>query len=402
MKLWKRNLVVCWFGAFVTAIGMSQIAPVLPLYIKHFGVHSTQAVERYSGLAFGATFIISAIFSPVWGQAADRIGRKPMLLRASLGMSIVIFAMGFAQNIFQFIVLRLLQGVIAGYTTACTTLIATQTERENAGFALGVLSTASISGSLLGPVIGGYVEESFGLSNVFFMTGILMMVAFITTLLFIKEDFKRTDVKTLKAAEIWRQLADGRLVLTLFGTTFVLTLALYTIEPILTVYIDKLAAHTGHIALYAGLAFSASGLASLMAAPVLGRLSDRIGQHKIILVSLLAAGILFIPQAFVTNAYQLMGLRFLLGLTTAGLMPSVNALMKKITPDNLTGRIFGYGISAQYLGVFSGSLAGGQLAATFGIRSVFFVTSILLFLNAVWIYLKIFTKIEKSKLHRNE
>ncbi|HEX2951266.1 MAG TPA: MFS transporter, partial [Armatimonadota bacterium] len=94
MEMWKRNLAVCWFGMFVTAIGMSQIAPVLPLYIKQLGVHHTALIEQFSGIAFGVTFIVSAIFSPIWGYAADRFGRKPMLLRASLGMAIIVAATG--------------------------------------------------------------------------------------------------------------------------------------------------------------------------------------------------------------------------------------------------------------------------------------------------------------------
>ena len=114
MPVWKRNLIVCWFGMFVTGIGMSQIAPVLPLYIRHLGVTSTGLIEQFSGIAFGVTFIVSAVFSPVWGQAADRFGRKPMLLRASLGMGAVMFVMGFAQNVYELIGLRLLLGVITG------------------------------------------------------------------------------------------------------------------------------------------------------------------------------------------------------------------------------------------------------------------------------------------------
>ena len=138
---------------------------------------------------------------------------------------------------------------------------------------------------------------------------------------------------------------------------------------------------------------SASGLATIIAAPRLGRLSDKIGAHKVMLVALVAAGLIFIPQAFVQNPWQLMGLRFLLGLTTAGLIPSVNILIKKITPQNLTGRVFGFNMSAGYLGVFGGAVLGGQVAAYFGIRSVFFITSALLLINAVWVYFKVYKKL---------
>jgi len=393
MKIWKRNLLVCWFGMFVTGIGMSQIAPVLPLYIQKLGVNDTKLISELSGIAFGSTFIISAIFSPIWGQAADKFGRKPMLLRASLGMSIVIACMGFAPNVYVFIGLRLLQGAITGYSTACTTLIATQTDKEHAGYALGTLSTASIAGSLIGPTIGGFIEDMFGLKPVFFITGALLLVAFIITALFVKESFTRENKKPSSARDIWNSLPEKRLTIVLSVTLFVITLALYTIEPIITIYVTQLSKDTSHVALISGLAFSVSGLANIIVAPSLGKLSDKIGAHKVILASLVAAGLIFIPQAFVKNPWQLMVLRFLLGLTLGGLNPSVNTLIKKITPTSITGRIFGFTVSAGYLGVFGGSILGGQVAARFGINYVFFITSALLLLNAVWVYFKVYKKL---------
>ena len=83
----------------------------------------------------------------------------------------------------------------------------------------------------------------------------------------------------------------------------------------------------------------------------------------------------------------------LLGFATAGLVPSINALLKRITPEALTGRIFGFNISAIYLGAFCGSVFGGQIAAHLGIGYVFFITSSLLLLNAIWVYFKVYKKV---------
>jgi len=392
MPIWKKNLVVCWFGMFATGIGMSQIAPVLPLYISHLGVDQEAAVAQLSGIAFGSTFIMSAIFSPIWGSVADTFGRKPMLLRASLGMAIVIGCMGFAPNVTVLIGLHLLQGVITGYSTACTTLIATQTDQEHAGWALGTLSTANIAGALLGPLIGGFLSEHFGLQNVFFMTGALMMVSFFTTFFFVKESFQRTDKKVRHAKEIWHQIPEKSLTVTLFVTAFILTIALYSVEPIVTVFMGHLT-NSSHLALLSGLAFSASGLANILAAPRLGKLSDRIGAHKVMVITLFTAGLLFIPQAFVTAPWQLIMLRFLFGLTAGGLMPSVNIMIRKITPTALTGRVFGFSMFAMYLGVFGGSVFGGQIAAWLSIRAVFFVTAVLLLMNGLWVYWRVYRKI---------
>ncbi len=397
MEMWKKNLIVCWFGIFVAAIGMSQIAPVLPLYIQHLGVQDTATITKISGIAFGITFIISAIFSPIWGSAADKYGRKPMILRASLGMAITIGCMGFAPNVYILIGLRLLQGVITGYSTACTALIATQTDKEHAGYALGTLSTASIAGSLLGPTVGGFIDEILGLQSVFFITGTLLLISFITTLIFVKESFVREEKKVLTIKEIWSTVPQKSLTVTMFLTFFILSVALYSVEPIVTIYVKQLSNNSSHIALLAGITFSASGLANIIAAPRLGKLSDKIGAHKVMLVCLIGAVIIFIPQAFVQNTWQLMGLRFLLGLASAGLNPSVNIILKKITPSSLTGRVFGFNMSAGYLGVFGGSVLGGQIAGILGMQYVFFVTSALLLANAIWVYFKVYKKLNLNE-----
>jgi DHA1 family multidrug resistance protein-like MFS transporter len=393
VPIWKRNLIVCWFGMFVAGVGMSQIAPILPIYIKHLGVHNEGLISQFSGIAFGSTFIISAIFSPIWGYAADKYGRKPMLLRASLGMAIVIFLMGFSQNVYELLGLRALMGVIAGYSSACTTLIATQTDEEHTGWALGAISTSNIAGSLLGPTIGGFIAENFGLQNVFFITGILLFASFITTMLFVKESFTRQNKKALGTKEVWNSVPDKSLTIILLVSFFVISVALFSIEPIITVYVTQLSSHANHVALVAGITFSISGLANIIAAPRLGKISDKIGPQKIILFALIVSGIIFIPQAFVSNPEQLMVLRFLFGLATAGLIPSVNTLLKRITPTSLTGRVFGFGMSARYLGGFGGSILGGQVAAYLGIRYIFFITSALLLINALWVYFKVYKKL---------
>lgn len=140
----------------------------------------------------------------------------------------------------------------------------------------------------------------------------------LTTLLFVKEDFVRTESKVPGMKEIWSGIPEKSLTLTLFVTFFILSVALYSVEPIITVYIEQISQTSSHVALMAGIAFSASGLANVLTAPRLGKLSDRVGAHKVILAALIAAGILFIPQAFVTNPWQLTGLRFCWGSRRRG------------------------------------------------------------------------------------
>ncbi|ENG27779.1 sugar (and other) transporter family protein [Escherichia coli P0305260.8] len=152
---WKRNLIVAWLGCFLTGAAFSLVMPFLPLYVEQLGVTGHSALNMWSGIVFSITFLFSAIASPFWGGLADRKGRKLMLLRSALGMGIVMVLMGLAQNIWQFLILRALLGLLGGFVPNANALIATQVPRNKSGWALGTLSTGGVSGALLGPMAGG-------------------------------------------------------------------------------------------------------------------------------------------------------------------------------------------------------------------------------------------------------
>ncbi|MCE5285988.1 MAG: multidrug efflux MFS transporter [Pelosinus sp.] len=390
MEIWKKNLWVCWFAVFVVSSGMSQMAPILPLYIEHLGVYDQAEVARWAGIIFGCNFVSLTIFSPIWGRFADKYGRKPMVLRASLWLSIIMICMGFAQNVYHLAGLRLLQGALSGFQGAAITLVATQTPKEQSGWALGTLFTGQVGGTLLGPLFGGYLSEFIGFRGSFLVIGGLCFTAFFAIYFFVQEKSVQQNEETLSSRAVWQALPNPKWTVCLFVTTMVMQLALLSIQPIITVFVAKLAGSTSHIAVLAGAVFAAAGLASMLAAPRLGKLSDKIGAQKVLLYALLAAGCLFIPQAFVQTVWQLALLRFLLGLTTAGLLPSINSLIRKSTPKEITGRIYGFNQSAQFLGMFTGSILGGQIAAAAGIQYVLFLTGTLLLINALWFYRMIY------------
>ena len=386
MLLWKRNLLACWIGSFVTVAGMSLVVPFLPLYIEQLGVHSIASIERWSGAVFSAAYVFAAIMTPVWGKLADRHGRKLMLLRASIGMAVVVTLTGLVQNVYQLLALRLLIGVISGYLAAAITLVASQTPPEHAGWALGTLSTGSVGGSLFGPLIGGWLADLIGLRHVFYITGFSMFLCFLLTKFLVHEEFSRSTEAQLTNNQVWKMIDKPKMLLAMFLTTLMLQMANFSIEPIITIYVKELLTDMSHVALISGVVVSASGLSIVLAAPQIGRISDRIGPQKVLLVCLVLGSLVVIPQAFVQNLWQLTALRFLMGMAIAGLMPSVNTLIKHSVPHAVSGRIYGFNQAAQYVGTIAGPMLGGQMAALCGIRSVFFATSFLLLLNAVWIY----------------
>lgn len=100
---------------------------------------------------------------------------------------------------------------------------------------------------------------------------------------------------------------------------------------------------------------------------------------------------LLIPQTFVTTGTQLVALRFLMGLALGGLLPAITSVVRHNVPDSTAGYILGYATSAQYVGQVAGPLAGSFIAAHSGMRSVFVMTSVLMFAGAAfnaWVFLR--------------
>lgn len=255
--------------------------PFLPLYVEQLGVTGHSALNMWSGLVFSITFLFSAVASPFWGSLADRKGRKIMLLRSALGMAIVMMLMGLAQNIWQFLILRALLGLLGGFIPNANALIATQIPRQKSGWALGTLSTGAVSGALLGPLAGGFLADHWGLRTVFFLTASVLLVCFILTLFFIREQFVPVAKKEmLNARDVFSSLKSPKLVLSLFVTTMIIQVATGSIAPILTLYVRDLAGDVGNIAFISGMIASVPGVAALISAPRLGKLGDRIGPEK--------------------------------------------------------------------------------------------------------------------------
>src|ERR1700735_2822174 len=104
-QYWRRNLVVCLVGSFTTIVAMTLLLPFLPLYGAELGVTGEAAIVQWSGVAFSATFFAAALIAPLWGRLADRYGRKLMLVRASLGMAVVMSLIGMAHNVWELVAL---------------------------------------------------------------------------------------------------------------------------------------------------------------------------------------------------------------------------------------------------------------------------------------------------------
>ena len=378
---WKRNLLISWIGCFFTGASFSLVMPFIPLYIEELGAPASQ-VPLLSGLAISITALAAAIVAPIWGNLADRKGRRLMMIRAAAGMTVTMGALAFVPNVYWLLVMRFFTGVLSGYIPNATALIAYQAPREKSGWAIGTLATGAIVGNLIGPLMGGILAELLGMKNVFIITGMILFITLLLTIFLVKETFEPVEKKDLMSTkEILGQSTRRSVLFGLFFTSLILQLGMTSISPILTLYIRELSTDTGSVLFLSGLIVSVAGVSAVISSPYLGRLGDRIGNHKILLLGLVFSFFFFFPMGLVTAPWQLGVLRFLLGFSTGALMPSVNTLISKITPPEGVSRIFGYNQMFNNFGQVLGPLVGSAVAQAYSYSAVFFVTAGFVLLN---------------------
>ena len=389
----KRNLIVLWFGVFMTGVGFSSIMPFLPLYIAQLGHFSKSELNILSSTAFAVTFIMTAIVSPLWGRLADKYGRRPMLIRAALGMAFVLAAMGFVTNVWQLIALRALQGIFGGYIANSNALIATQTPKHKAGKALGIIVTGTTSGQLLGPLIGGIIASTFSYRGSFILTGILLFIVFLLTTFFVKETVVKSDEKLKPEKISFKMLPDKNLLLGMFLTTTVIQIVNTSINPIMALFVQQIN-HT-HIAteLLVGLVAAMPGISTIIAAPRFGKLGDKLGPQYVLMGGFVLAFIVQIPTAFVTSIFLLMFLRFMIGISDATMLPQINALLTKSVPREMVSRIFAYNQSFASIGNVIGPVVGALIANVFGYRGIFISGAIFILIN----FLHFMTTVKEMK-----
>ncbi|MCL6636344.1 MAG: MFS transporter [Alicyclobacillus sp.] len=387
METWQRNLWLLWFGVLVTSASFSIVVPFLPLFLLQLGMH--QQVETWAGWLYSVTFLTGALSAPFWGSLADKYGRKPMIVRAGLSLCVLYLLTALVTNPYQLLAIRILQGVLAGFVPGSMALIATQTPESRVGYALSVLSTASAAGNILGPLLGGALARLFGYRWAFACAGLLVLLAALLVICFVKEEkFAPGQARSSVLDALQQALANRPLLLAL-GLTMLATFSIMTVEPVLTLYILELGGSMQNASLYAGLAFSLAGVASVLFAPRWGRWADKVGFRKVLVVGLLGGGLGYLAQVVVHDVWGFAALRFVYGAFFCAVFPALQGLVVESCSADFRGRAFGLSQTANQAGNTLGPLVGGYLGGAWGTHSVFWLTGSLLVLTgglAAWAY----------------
>lgn len=393
----SRNLYTLWIGSFLAACSFSLVMPFLPRFISELGVKDN--LYAWSGWTYAITFVSSTIMSPIWGNLADRYGRKPMILRSGFSIAAIYLLMSLVTNPYQLFGLRALNGALSGFIPSAVALVATNTPEHRVGRSLALLQTGTASGTILGPMLGGTLADVFGIRTTMQIAAGLILIGTILTLVLVRERILGGGGKRTSPIQDLKLALSNRTLLALLISAALISASIQSLEPILTYYVPSLRQEGFLVAIthtlfgradatsfIAGFIFSLPAIATIIAAPRWARIGERVGFPRLLAAGLALAGLLVLPQSLAATAGTLIGLRFLYGLMTAAVQPAINATLAVTVHPTFRGRAFGINQSALFLGGVIGPTAGGYVADYLGPRAVFVWTGVLLVVAALWVY----------------
>lgn len=386
---WKKNLVVLWIGVFLACASFTACIPFLPVYLqKELNVPQDQ-LNVWSGLVYAVTFLGATFMAPYWGAWADRVGQRKMAIRAGFGLAFTYMLGAIVQTAPQMLATRILTGLISGFVPASMSLVSSTLPREKLGWGMGWMQSAIASGSILGPLMGGYLAVWFGMRTSFYVgAGSLffaaLMVVFLVRDIPISREPGRQEMHVIRDLKLALQNRGLLYVMFMF---FLVQTCIMTIQPLITLYVRELMGGAGNASVtMSGWIFSLSGIAGIIAAPYWGKRGQRVGFVKTLCLVLFCAGSVNLCQVFVGSIWEFAAIQFIYGLFLSGAVPNINSTLVEVTPQEVRGKAFGLTTSAQQFGGVVGPLLGGFLGDLLPTRFVLFFTGVMLLLAACYTF----------------
>ena len=386
---WKILLAMMVTFALMMSSSYTMLIPFLPIYMQSELGATADNVSLWSGVTYAITFAISAFVSPIWGKLSDKMGKKPMIIRASFLLAITYFLGGIVRTPFELFLVRAFQGIASGLWPACLVMMSACVPKNKIGISMGLMQSANICGGIIGPLLGGILATAFGMRNSFYVGAVALSLITVTTILFIKEPPVAPEKEINKAQNTsYLTFIKDKNILILLLCVCMTNLVILQIQPIVSLYVQQLSHNSDKAVLLTGFIMSLGGIAGALASPLWGKTGQKVGFYKTITIAFISAGLLMSLQG-VPNSLVLFGLmQFLCGLGFSGIFPSANSILVLLTPPSSRGMGFGSLFSAQMIGGALGPVIGGVIVSFMSFNTVYIISGSIFFV--IGIYLKFF------------
>jgi MFS family permease len=383
----NRDVIALSVGRLGDAIGNSLIFIIVPLYIAQLPAPAVGlSPELRTGILISLFGFVSFLTQPFAGMVVDRLNRRKIFVL--IGLMLMVIGTGsyvLTSTYSQLVIVRVIQGIGAGITIPATVAILTNaSERRTRGGSMGIFSTSRVLGLAIGPLLGGFLYSRYGFDVSFYVGSGFVLLGVIAVQLWVHD--VRAPEGDRDPGEAQPAILDPKLltapILALSFATFVMANSFAMITPLETEFNQRL--NQGSVAFSA--AFSALMIARIVTQIPLGRLTDLRGRKRLILYGLALMAVATAPMGLVRTLWQLVLLRALQGLASAGIAAPAFALAGDLARSGSEGRQMSIVTMGLGLGISTGTLLAGALGA-YWIEWPFVLTGVLALASVVVVQL---------------
>jgi MFS transporter, DHA1 family, multidrug resistance protein len=358
---WRRNQAALMIASFVGFIGFTLVMPFLALRFQELGVHDTRDVALWTGVTLGVTPALAAACAPLWGRVGDRFGNKLLIQRSLFSCVFVMTFMGLASEPWQLLLLRALQGLVAGYGPLTIAMAAESAPREKMAHAIGLVQTAQRVAPAVGPVIGGVLAQAVGLRNSFFVAGGVYGLAFGLVTVLYRETGPLAREAESRTRVPMREILSIRNLMLLMGVIFGLQLTERSLGPVLLLHVESLG--YARAALFVGLLFSLLSVAGALGHQIAAGALARASARRVIATAIVAAALGLAVFIVSSAAWALMVGILAVGIGVGVAMTAAFTAAGANIPRHVHSTSFGFLTGASLTGTAVGPMLGGLVAA---------------------------------------
>jgi MFS transporter, DHA1 family, multidrug resistance protein len=360
-RLWIKLLILFTFGTFIEAMLYGHLSAFTPLHLPSLGI-APQDITSWTGLITSVTGIPGLLFLPFWGALADKYSRKPVIIRSFVVHMLVASFVIMAGNIWLFMIGRALSGLSLGNSGLMMTTLAERSPENRRGLVFAIMNTATPIGVFAGPLLGGFIMDRWGFRTLIAMDALLLLIVVAGMIFGYSDVFKPSDDRPIlkMAAESIRIVTSSPSLRSVFPALFMLFAGWMLAMTYVPIAISKL--YTGqNLASMVGIILGAGGFLSLILGPLLGFLSDRYGQWRVLFIGAVIQIFLWPTLALVPGLASFGVAYALVNGVGSGLFAISFALLASSTTGDVRGRVMSFAFLPVNMGVFLGPLIGSAV-----------------------------------------
>lgn len=279
----NKTLIILCVEVIIMMMGIGLVSPILPQYALTFGVNMTMI-----GMLITVFGIARMLVDIPAGKLTDRIGRRPVLIVGPLILSLGSIGCAISNTYWIFLAFRFVQGIgSAMYTTAAMVMLADISTDENRGKLMSFYQGCVLLGAGLGPTMGGFIAQYFGLHTPFYVFAAMGVIASLWAYFSLPESRPAIIKPALKV----EKSQSNKSVKTLLRNTDFILISLITFGVFVTrqgaqnqilplLASDRLNSNEAQI----GFALTVVALIQLVSIFVSGKYSDRVGRKWFITI----------------------------------------------------------------------------------------------------------------------